>query len=215
MQKQITNSWKKSHSQTDTFSHFNICHIIWNGFQLGRKTFDTEQFYVNNLTNFSWKDLENSFKQKPLSFFSESNSFYVSISILVSSTARTKKCVQGVSCWSMQSKLALRGRRIKNFIELWCLVASEGLEICVSSTSFQKDDIGRPQQPPTERISDISEKLDFWWSIPQKGTGIGHLGARDDQTIRISRFFNEMRLSRSLRPLRLLRPLRSLRLQRF
>ena len=85
---------KKSHLQMDTFSHFNICHNIWNGFRLGRKTFDTEQFYVNNLTNFSWKDLENSFKQKPLSFFSESNSFYVYISIRVSSTARTKKCLQ-------------------------------------------------------------------------------------------------------------------------
>ena len=45
--------------------------------------------------------------------------------------------------------------------------------------------------------------------MPQKGTGIGHLGARDDQTIRISRFFDEMRLSRSLRPMRLLRPLRA------
>ena len=39
-----------------------------------------------------------------------------------------------------------------------------------------------------------------------------HLGARDDQIIRISEFFDEMRLSRSLRPLR---PLRSLRLQRL
>ena len=75
--------------------------------------------------------------------------------------------------------------------------------------------IGWPQQPLTQKVSDISEKLDFWWSIPQKGTGIGQLGARDDQTIRISIFFDEMRLSRSLRPLRLLRSLRSLRLQRF
>ena len=123
--------------------------------------------------------------------------------------------IEGVSYWRVQSKSALRGRRINNFIELWCLVASGGLEICVSSTSFQKNDIGWPQQPLTERVSDISEKLDFWWSIPQKGTGIGHLGARDDQTIMISRFFDEMRLSRSLRPLRLLRLLRSLRPQIF
>ena len=50
---------------------------------------------------------------------------------------------------------------INNFIELWCIVASRGLEICVSSTSFQKNDIGWPQQPPTERVSDISEKWDF------------------------------------------------------
>jgi hypothetical protein len=52
----------------------------------------------------------------------------------------------------MQSKLALRGRRINSFIELWCLVASRGLEICVSSTSFQKNNIGWPQQPQTERV---------------------------------------------------------------
>ena len=49
----------------------------------------------------------------------------------------------------------------------------------------------------------------------KKGTGSGHLDARDDQIIRISKFFDEMRLSRSLRPLRLLRPLRSVRLQRL
>ena len=54
-----------------------------------------------------------------------------------------------------------------------------------------------------------------WWSIPQKGTCIGHFGARNDPTIRISNFFDEMRLSRSLRLLRLLRLLRSLRLLRF
>ena len=46
-------------------------------------------------------------------------------------------------------------------LELWCLVASGGLDICVSSTSFQKNGVGWPQQPPTERVSDISEKLEF------------------------------------------------------
>ena len=61
----------------------------------------------------------------------------------------------------MQSKSALRGRKINNFIELWFLVASGGLGICVLPTSFQKNDIGWPQQPPTKRLSDISEKLDF------------------------------------------------------
>ena len=94
-------------------------------------------------------------------------------------------------------------------------MASGGADICVSSTSFQKNDIGWPQQPPTERVSDINKKFDFCRSTQQKETGSGHLGARDDQTIRISKVFDEMRLSRSLRPLRLLRPLRSLRLQRF
>ena len=48
--------------------------------------------------------------------------------------------------------MALRGSRIENFDELWCLVASRGLEICVLSTSFQKNDIDWPQQPQTERV---------------------------------------------------------------
>ena len=47
--------------------------------------------------------------------------------------------IQGVSYWSMQSKSALRGRRINDFIELWCLMASGVLGICVSSLSFQKN----------------------------------------------------------------------------
>ena len=50
--------------------------------------------------------------------------------------------VQGVSEWTDISKSALRGRRINNFINLWCLGALGGLDICVSSISFQKNDIG-------------------------------------------------------------------------
>jgi hypothetical protein len=38
----------------------------------------------------------------------------------------------------MQSKSALRGRRINDLLKLWCLVASRGWDFCVSSTSFQK-----------------------------------------------------------------------------
>jgi hypothetical protein len=45
------------------------------------------------------------------------------------------------------------GKRINNFIKIWFLVASGGVEICVSSNSFQKNDISKPQQPPTERLS--------------------------------------------------------------
>ena len=48
--------------------------------------------------------------------------------------------------------MALRGRRINNFLGLWCLVASGGLHICVSSTSFQKDDMSWPQQPLAEKV---------------------------------------------------------------
>ena len=36
------------------------------------------------------------------------------------------------------------------------LVASRGLDICVSSTSFQKSNIGWPQQPLTERVLKFS-----------------------------------------------------------
>ena len=52
--------------------------------------------------------------------------------------------------------MTLRGGRIENFDKLWCIVASGGLEFCVSSTSFQKSNIGWPQQPLTEKTSDIS-----------------------------------------------------------
>ena len=57
--------------------------------------------------------------------------------------------------------MALRDRRTNISFHLWCLVALRGVDICVSSTSFQKNYIGWPQQPPTEKVSDISEKLDF------------------------------------------------------
>ena len=48
--------------------------------------------------------------------------------------------------------MAPRGRRINNFIELRCPVASGGLHICVLSTSFQKNDISWPPQPLTEKV---------------------------------------------------------------
>ena len=48
--------------------------------------------------------------------------------------------------------MAMKGRRIINFIELWSIAGSGGLEICVSSTSFQINDNGWPQQPRTEKV---------------------------------------------------------------
>ena len=60
--------------------------------------------------------------------------------------------LQGISHWSVQSKSALTGWRINNFIELWCIVGSPGLKFWVSLTSFQKSNIGWPQQPPTEKV---------------------------------------------------------------
>ena len=44
--------------------------------------------------------------------------------------------LQGVSYWNVLFELALRGRRINNFVELLCIVASGGLEIWVFKTSF-------------------------------------------------------------------------------
>ena len=67
--------------------------------------------------------------------------------------------IQGISYWSVQSKSALSGRRIHNFIELWCLVGSGGLEIWVSSTSFQKSNIDWPQQPPIEKVLKFSKNF--------------------------------------------------------
>ena len=94
-------------------------------------------------------------------------------------------------------------------------VYSRDAAIWVSSISFQKSNIAWPQQPPTEKIPNISEKLDFWWFIPQKGTSIGHFGARDKETIMIRNLLEEIGLVRLVRPMRLPRLLRSMRLQRF
>ena len=52
----------------------------------------------------------------------------------------------------MQSKLALRGRKINNFVELWCQVALGGYKFWVSWISLQKSNIGCPQQPLTEKV---------------------------------------------------------------
>ena len=56
----------------------------------------------------------------------------------------------------MQSKSALRSRRINNFNELWGVVGLGGFEICVSSTSFQKSNIGWLKQPLTEKVLKVN-----------------------------------------------------------
>ena len=86
-----------------------------------------------------------------------------------------------------------RGRKIHNFIELWCLVASRGLGICVSLTSFQKSIISWPQQFLTEG-PDISDNLDFLGFIQQKRNSIGYIGTGNNSIIRIIIFFDKMRL---------------------
>ena len=65
--------------------------------------------------------------------------------------------------------MALRGSRIEKFDELWCLVASRGFDFCVSTTSFQKNNIGWPQQPLKERVQISVKNLIFEDSIHIKG----------------------------------------------
>ena len=55
-------------------------------------------------------------------------------------------------------------------------------------------DLTQPQRPLLERVPYISEKFDFWQSIPQKMTSIGCFGVNDDQTIRIRLFLEEIGL---------------------
>ena len=88
--------------------------------------------------------------------------------------------IQGVSHWNVSFKMALTDRNMTVRFCLKVFVYSRGLEIWVSSTTFQKISKGWPQQPPKERVPYISENLDFWWSIPQKRTGINHFDAIDD-----------------------------------
>ena len=87
--------------------------------------------------------------------------------------------------------------------------------IWVLSTSFQKSNIGWPQQPLKERVTNISGKLDFCRSISKNRTNIGYFGARNVQTITTKKFFEKIGLWRLVRPVRLKRLLRSMRLQRF
>jgi hypothetical protein len=57
--------------------------------------------------------------------------------------------------------LALTDRQIEIFYFISLVAYSGVYDILVLSTSFQKSNIGWPQQPPTERVSAIGEKLDF------------------------------------------------------
>ena len=65
--------------------------------------------------------------------------------------------------------MTLRDSRINIFFKLGCLVASEGWDIWVSSICFKKSNTSRPQQPPTERVSYISEKWNFDDPFHKKG----------------------------------------------
>ena len=76
--------------------------------------------------------------------------------------------IQGVSHWNVSYKLTLTDRNMQVRFCLKVSVYSWDWGIWVSSTSFQKSNIFWPQQPPTEKETDIRENLYFWWFIPQK-----------------------------------------------
>ena len=62
--------------------------------------------------------------------------------------------------------MALTGRRIENFDDISLAACSQGLPICVSSTSFQKSSLCWPQQPLTEKVLEFN--LINHDSTPQK-----------------------------------------------
>ena len=87
----------------------------------------------------------------------------------------------------------------------------------INQFSKKKNDISWPQKPLQEEDQISVKNWIFDDPFHKKGpvSSIGHLGARDDQIIGISNFFDGKSLLRSLRPLGLLRLLRSLRPQKF
>ena len=66
----------------------------------------------------------------------------------------------------IDSKMAMRGRRIKNFLGLWWLVASRVLDLWVSSTTFQKSDIDWPQQPLTKKL--VNFNVIYFMNLPNQ-----------------------------------------------
>ena len=61
--------------------------------------------------------------------------------------------------------MALGGKKIENFDAISLAAWSQGLLICVSSTSFPKSSIGWPQQPLREKV--LKFNLIFHDSIPK------------------------------------------------
>ena len=85
----------------------------------------------------------------------------------------------------------MKGGRIIDVIELMSIAGSGCLDIWVSVISVWKITFAglTASNRNVSDYSDISEKLEFWWSIPQKGTSIGHFDARNDPTISFRDFF--------------------------
>ena len=87
--------------------------------------------------------------------------------------------------------MALRDKRTNISFDLWCLVASGGLDICVSSTSFQKIDIGWPQKPLQEEYQISVKNWIFDDPIHKKGPVLVIWVPNGDEIIKIKKFFEE------------------------
>ena len=51
------------------------------------------------------------------------------------------------------------GVRIDNFIDIMCSINARDYDISIFSTSFQKSNIGWPQQPPTEKVQKLKNYI--------------------------------------------------------
>ena len=61
-------------------------------------------------------------------------------------------CTTGCLVSKWVSNLPLTGIRIDNFIAIICSINAWGYNILIFATSFQKSNIGWPQQPQTEKV---------------------------------------------------------------
>ena len=100
--------------------------------------------------------------------------FFICTSILLKCVFYQKMLIAiFVALWQLQG-VSVQNDKFKIMIMVglsymsnhsWWLACSLESTIWVSSKKSQKSNIGWPQQPPTEKVPNISEKLGFWWSI--------------------------------------------------
>ena len=73
------------------------------------------------------------------------------------------RVLQGISHWNWFYELTLTDRNMQARFYLKVVLKSWGLDIWVSSTSFQKSNIGWPQQPPTEIGPKIQHDISWFY----------------------------------------------------
>ena len=71
--------------------------------------------------------------------------------------------IQGISYWNIFYELTMTDRNTWARFYLKVVLKFQGLDIWVSSTSFQKSNIGWPQQPPTEIGPKIQHDISWFY----------------------------------------------------